>query len=118
MPLIDFLYIESVGDDMKQVASQQPVNKTRESKTARRKNRSRDKVYAEMLEVCAVPTIKTHIMFKCNLSYAMLEECLGTMISKRWIESFTTDDGEKYYVATDEGRKALKILNEAAELLK
>lgn len=103
---------------MKQMASQQPVNKTHESKTARRKNRSRYQVYAEMLKVCAVPTKKTHIMFKCNLSYAMLEECLGTMIRKSWIESFITDDGEKHYVATDEGRKVLKILNEAAELLK
>jgi predicted transcriptional regulator len=103
---------------MKHMAFQKPVNKTRGSKTARRKNRSRDKVYVEMLELCAVPTIKTHIMFKCNLSYAILEECLGMMIRKNWIKSFTTDDGEKYYVATDEGRKALKILNEAAELLK
>jgi len=69
------------------------------------KKRSRLEIIRDILEVIRNKSGKikpTHILYKSNLSYGMMEEYLDELIEKGFIKE-TTNKGSKSYIITEKG---------------
>lgn len=72
----------------------------------KRQNRTRYDIEYEILEYCASPKMKTHVMYHANLSFDMIQRYLNSMM-ERGLLSFSEDSetGRGRYLTTSEGRK-------------
>jgi len=66
--------------------------------------RGRFEIVNEILTLCKAPTQKTHILYKCNLSYDQVRKYLDFLVSNNLLESFSKD-GRNYFQTTKKGRK-------------
>ena len=69
------------------------------------KKRSRLEIIRDILEVIRNKSGKikpTHILYKSNLSYGMMEEYLEELIGKGFIQE-TSNKGNKSYIITEKG---------------
>ncbi|MEI6731622.1 MAG: DUF4364 family protein [archaeon] len=69
------------------------------------KKRNRLEVIRDILKVIRERNGKikpTHILYKSNLSYVMMEEYLGELIEKEFIKQITLKTGKSYTI-TDKG---------------
>lgn len=57
----------------------------------------------------------THILYKSNLSYAMMEEYLTELLEKEFIVQERRDKGHRAYVITEKGLKYLEQYRLIAE---
>jgi predicted transcriptional regulator len=81
------------------------------------KKRNRLEVIRDILTVIKQKsgTIKpTHILYKSNLSYAMMEEYLGELLGKKFITE-EIDAGHKRYSITEKGAQYLEKYRFIAE---
>lgn len=69
--------------------------------------RGRFEIANEILSLCHTPSQKTHILYKCNLSFEQLEKYLDYLISNNLLESFSKD-GKVFYRLTGNGRRFIK----------
>jgi len=69
--------------------------------------RGRLEIIYEILSVCRKPTQKTHILYKCNLSYEQLLKYLKYLISHGLLGSFEKKRRPFFHV-TDKGRAFLE----------
>ena len=69
------------------------------------KYRSRVKIVADILEVASDGALKTHIMYKCNLSYKLLQQYLADTIEAGLISS---KGSRKQYTTTEKGEQFLE----------
>jgi predicted transcriptional regulator len=81
-----------------------------------RKKRGRFQISHEILSLCQKPTVKTHIMHKCNLSYSNLHEYLKLLISNGLLSSFDGKNG-KVYQATHRGCRFIARYEQLRKLL-
>ncbi len=81
------------------------------------KRRDKLRIIAEILEIAKEGTLKTQIMYKCNLSFAQLNEYLKFMLKINLIEK-TSIRGKDIYIATKKGLDFLQRQCEITELLK
>jgi predicted transcriptional regulator len=66
--------------------------------------RGRFEIVNEILTLCKEPTQKTHILYRCNLSYDQVRKYLDFLISNNLLEPFSKD-GRNYFQTTKKGRK-------------
>ena len=70
-------------------------------------NRTRVEILAKILQVASNSTLKTHIMYKANLSHRQLEKYLALLQEKGLLEQVVLEDGTRYR-ATPKGYEFLK----------
>ena len=73
--------------------------------------RDRLQIFAEILEQCKQPQVKTHVMRETNLSYVTLQDCISQL--KKWHLVEVTHHIRIRYRTTDKG---LRFLNKWTEL--
>jgi predicted transcriptional regulator len=71
----------------------------------RNSKRQRLQVFAEILELCRKPQVKTQVMQKANLSYPMLRDYL--MQLQKW-KLLEVPQSKKKYLTTEKGREFLQ----------
>ena len=74
--------------------------------------RRRLDIIADILRVVSEGARKTHIMYQCNLSYALLNRYLEEVLESRLVRK---EDGNRQYVVTGKGRQFLKRLKRYLE---
>jgi len=47
-------------------------------------------------------------MFKCNLSYELLQNYIGFLISNDFLRVLKTEDNKEYYQTTEKGKNLLR----------
>lgn len=70
-------------------------------------NRTRVEILAKILQVASSSTLKTHIMYKANLSHRQLEKYLALLKEKGLLEQVVYEDTTMYR-STPEGYEFLK----------
>ncbi len=72
-------------------------------------NRSRVEILANILNVAERATLKTHIMYKANLSHRQLEKYLGFLEANGMLlQVLDIETGTRRYKVTDKGIDFLK----------
>jgi len=69
--------------------------------------RGRFEIINEVLSLCCTPTQKTHILYKCNLSYEQLKKYLDFLVSNNLLASFERD-GKDFYQITENGKRFIE----------
>jgi predicted transcriptional regulator len=73
------------------------------------KNRNRMEIVANLLTIARNGALKTHLMYKANLSYLMVTEYLSYLSSAELIRETLDDEGTtKLYLTTPKGIKYLE----------
>lgn len=82
-------------------------------------SRRRDRLFimAEMLDIARKGALKTHIMYKANLSFAQLNEYLSFLLDLDILERAKTSE-KAVYKATEKGLRYLQSYKEIRELVK
>lgn len=70
-------------------------------------NRTRVEILANILEIAGKQTLKTHIMFKANLSYRQLQKYVN-FLETRGLLARTFEDNETLFHVTEKGLEFLK----------
>jgi predicted transcriptional regulator len=79
-------------------------------------NRIREEILADILSVACADALKTHIMYKANLSHRQLEKYLELLTAKEMIMRLDgTEDGGTFYRVTQKG---IDFLNDYARVSK
>ena len=72
-------------------------------------NRTRVEILASILIVAQHDALKTHIMYKANLSHKQLEKYLTFLTGNGLLENIhDPDEGDRYYHVTEKGSQFLK----------
>ena len=72
-------------------------------------NRSRVEILASILNVAERGSLKTHIMYKANLSHRQLEKYLGFLEQNEMLHEIVDEEtGTRLYKLTDKGIDFLK----------
>jgi predicted transcriptional regulator len=75
-------------------------------------NRTRVEILASILGVAHDGALKTHIMYKANLSHKQLQRYLGFLMESNLLERVQdSDTGSDYYRITERGVEFLKDYN-------
>lgn len=74
------------------------------------KNRNRMEIVAKLLDIAKTATLKTHLMYKANLSYVMVNEYLDYLVDAGLIvEKPDRETNAKLFETTEKGMKYLEI---------
>ena len=71
-------------------------------------NRTRVEILANILQVASNRTLKTHIMYRANLSHRQLEKYLAFLETNGMLERLLDEDGVLKYRVTQKGIEFLK----------
>jgi len=71
-------------------------------------NRTRVEILANILQVASNRTLKTHIMYRANLSHRQLEKYLTFLETNGMLERLLDEDGVLKYRVTQKGIEFLK----------
>jgi predicted transcriptional regulator len=72
-------------------------------------NRTRIEILASILDVAHNGALKTHIMYRANLSHKQLEKYLGFLMQNDLLERVEDSEyGSNYYRVTERGIEFLK----------
>jgi len=71
-------------------------------------NRTRVEILANILQVASNRTLKTHIMYRANLSHRQLEKYLSFLETKGMLEQLLDVDGVMKFHVTQKGIDFLK----------
>ena len=81
-----------------------------------RKRRDRSGIMAEILEIAREGVLKTHIMYKANLSFAQLNEYLSLLSDLNLLEAANTSK-RTIYKTTEKGSRYLQSYIEIRKML-
>lgn len=83
------------------------------------KKRSRIDIVGRILSVCIRDSLKTSIMYDCNLNHEQVEDYLRLLVDRGLLEKVERAPGSRRYVyrLTDLGRKCLEAYKQFAEIL-
>ena len=84
--------------------------------SARKNNRGRIEIMADILNLSTVGIKKTHIMYRANLSYEQVLYYLGELQDKRLLEQ-RIEDGTTVFGTTEKGREFLDHFSNMSELM-
>jgi predicted transcriptional regulator len=76
--------------------------------TATMSNRTKFEIVASILNVASSGSLKTHIMYKVNLSHRQLEKYLAFLSSKQLLEEVMDPNLGRQYRVTQKGIEFLK----------
>ena len=78
--------------------------------TGKFKNRNRMEIVANLLTIAKTGALKTHLMYRANLSYLMVTEYLNFLCGADLIKETLDEDGtSKLYQTTPKGLKYLEV---------
>jgi predicted transcriptional regulator len=81
-----------------------------EAKSPRFKNRSRIEIVANMLDITRNGALKTHLMYRANLSYMVVTQYLGFLEASGLIEEVIAEDEPKrFYKTTAKGFQYMEV---------
>ena len=81
-------------------------------------HRDRLQIMAEALDIAREGALKTHIMYKTNLSFKQLYFYLNLLLDRKLLETIKREDSEKtLYRTTDKGLEFLKSYKEIKKSL-
>lgn len=69
--------------------------------------RGRFEIINEILTLCKTPTQKTHILYKCNLSYDQIQKYLSFLVENNLL-TFFENEGKSFYRTTELGENFLE----------
>jgi predicted transcriptional regulator len=69
-----------------------------------------------ILLVCLNGTMKTHVMYKCNLNSRQVQDYLELLLKFRLLERKESEEGRSIYQTTDRGKKFIKAYAELFEI--
>lgn len=69
-----------------------------------------------ILLVCVTGTMKTHIMYKCNLNSKQVQEYLEMILRFELVQKVETESGRTTYLTTEKGRKLTKAYASMLEI--
>lgn len=84
--------------------------------SARRNNRGKIEIMADILNLSTVGIKKTHIMYRANLSYEQILYYLKELREKGMLEQ-RVEDGMTMYWATEKGREFLDHFSQMSGLM-
>jgi predicted transcriptional regulator len=84
--------------------------------SARKNNRGKIEIMADILNLSTVGIKKTHIMYRANLSYEQILFYLGELQDKGLLEQ-RIEDGTTVYGTTERGREFLGHFSHMSELM-
>jgi len=93
---IDYMMMSSSDHDMYALEHKPDVNRTRVE------------ILANILQVASNRTLKTHIMYRANLSHRQLEKYLSFLETNGMLEQALDDDGVIKFRVTQKGVDFLK----------
>ena len=74
------------------------------------KNRNRMEIVANLLTIAKTGALKTHLMYRANLSYLMATEYLNYLCGAELIQETLAEDGtSKLFQTTSKGLKYLEV---------
>jgi len=81
--------------------------------------RGRDKLYiiSEILEIAKDGALKTHIMYRANLSFTQLNDYLGFMLKVNFLKKIKKN-AKELYKSTEKGIDFLNLYQRIQELLR
>lgn len=79
--------------------------------------RSRFDILYEILLLCRRPQQKTGIMFKCNLSYDLLQTYTEFLVGADFLRVSEAENGKKYYYTTEKGENFIREYEELKDVL-
>ncbi|MHB8566878.1 MAG: winged helix-turn-helix domain-containing protein [Nitrososphaerales archaeon] len=80
------------------------------AKPTKFKNRSRMEIVANILDIARMGALKTHLMYKANLSYMVVSQYLEFLTRSELIKETFDDQGMvKLYQTTPKGLKYLEV---------
>ena len=84
---------------------------------ARFKNRSRMEIVANMLDIGRTGALKTHLMYKANLSFMVVTQYLEFLTSTELMERTLDEDGMvRRFQTTPRGLKYLEVYDSIRDL--
>ena len=103
--------VETSSIDGKQSPIPAAATPTRAARpTGRFKNRSRMEIVANILDIGRTGALKTHLMYKANLSYMVVTQYLEFLTSSELIKEIFDEQGMvKLYQTTPRGLKYLEV---------
>jgi predicted transcriptional regulator len=69
-----------------------------------------------ILLVCLNGTMKTHVMYKCNLNSRQVQDYLELLLKFQLLEKHETEEKRSIYQTTDRGKKFIKAYAELFEI--
>ncbi|MGI0090708.1 MAG: winged helix-turn-helix domain-containing protein [Nitrososphaerales archaeon] len=82
----------------------------KQTNPSRFKNRSRMEIVAAILNIGRTGALKTHLMYKANLSYMVVSQYLGFLTSSDLIKEVFDEQGmAKLYQTTPRGLRYLEV---------
>ena len=79
--------------------------------------RSRLEVIADILAEALNGANKTRIMYRANLNFLRFDRYLSDLLDKELIVRKNTSDGRVIYRTTDRGKRFVKIITNAEEII-
>lgn len=74
------------------------------------RNRNRMEIVANLLQIARTGALKTHLMYRANLSYLMVTEYLGYLLTSGLVEETVDEEGvTKVYRTSPKGLKYLQV---------
>jgi predicted transcriptional regulator len=70
-----------------------------------------------ILLVCLNGTMKTHVMYKCNLNSRQVQDYLELLLKFRLLEKRESEEGRTVYQTTERGGRFIKAYAELFEIL-
>lgn len=84
--------------------------------SARKNNRGKIEIMADILNLSTAGIKKTHIMYRANLSYEQILYYLGELQGKGLLEQ-RIEEGTTIYGTTEKGREFLGHFSQMSELM-
>ena len=69
-----------------------------------------------VLSVCDQGTLKTHVMYKCNLNSRQVQDYLELLLKFHLLAKKEADERRTVYETTDRGRRFIKAYSELFEI--
>jgi len=80
------------------------------------RRRGRLDIIGDILSLCQKPTQKTHIMYKCNMSFEQAGRYLDFLSSKNLVRPFY-EAGKELYVVSEKGMSFIQMHQSLIDLL-
>ena len=98
------------------VEKNEPSDSVRRETSAGTGNRESLDIINLILQVCLNGTMKTHIMYKCNLNSKQVQEYLELLLRFQLVERIDSATSRSVYQTTERGKHLIKAYAELFEI--
>jgi len=92
-----------------EVLDEASLDTSRPSRGTRFKNRNRMEIVANLLTIAKTGALKTHLMYRANLSYMMVTDYLKFLQGAELIKETFDPSGTKVFQTTSRGLRYLQV---------